>query len=503
MEIRRSFLLLSGGMALALSANMGLQWHQGQSQFALTSAVNAAQSEALSTSAAMQSCSELTPLAVAWTLTRRAAHGKQFDDTRKSCLESLGRLERRGASGAVGNGQGIQADVNRLVTVLEDIQRAHADDAKLMTVGRLEREARPLSQGIQKKLQAKQEAAQAAVSAAMGQLVQQQKLAMWTTVATGVGVLVLAVLMLGRVQRQVMSGIQQLRRMSGLLAAGDLRAHDMPDRQDEFDQLGQAMNTMKGAWLETVREVQNAGGLILQFSHMLREGSMSIHDSNAHTAVSLKQANEAVNSVRAEAHRSTDAAATAESQAFHANEQARKGGAAVGEVVDTIQSIAAASQQISDIIGLIDGIAFQTNILALNAAVEAARAGSAGAGFAVVAAEVRALAGRSSAAASDVRALISASAGHVQSGVDGTNNVRAEIEGVASAIDATSAQIQSVAAASKEQSLAMDQIAQTVESIGGTVASNSRLVDDWVQCADALDAEAQKLNELAGRFQLG
>jgi methyl-accepting chemotaxis protein len=310
------------------------------------------------------------------------------------------------------------------------------------------------------------------------------------------------VLMLLRVQRQVMSGIECTMKMAGQLADGDLRALDMPLRNDEFDQLSHAMNTMKGAWLGTVREVKDVGCMIMQFSQSLSDGSVSIHQSNQQISESLQQASEAVGGIRLQAHESTEAASVAETQAECANEQARKGGVAVAEVVQTIQCIETASQRIAEINSVIDGIAFQTNILALNAAVEAARAGHAGAGFAVVASEVRALAQRSAGAASDVRALINASASHVRAGVEGTQCAMKEIEGVTTAIDFTSGQIQSVATATRQQSGAMDQIAQTVESIGKAMANSSYLVSEWAQCSEALATEAVRLNGLADRFKI-
>jgi methyl-accepting chemotaxis protein len=496
MKIRQLFMLLPAAILAALSGNMALQWYQGQSQAALTQSVSHAQTSAATTTLAMQSCSELTPLAVAWTLTRRAAHGKQFAEARQACLDRLGQLAKGRSDNTIEN------EVRKLVGVLEDIQSTHSDDTKLLTVGRLEREARPLSQRVHALLQGRQTAAQHAITAAMGELAQQQRLSLMTALGTGLLVLSMTVAMLLRVQQKVMSGIEQSVELAQQLATGDLRVRDVRSRQDEFDQLSQAMNIMKKAWVETVREVQGAGALIMQFSHTLRDGGASIQQGNAQATESLLQANAAMYSIRMEAHRSTDAAAVAESQALQANEQARKGGAAVADIVDTIQSIASASHEISEIIGVIDGIAFQTNILALNAAVEAARAGPAGAGFAVVAAEVRALAQRSGAAASDVRSLIGASAEHVRSGVEGTSCAKSEILGVASAIDATSEQIQSVAAATREQSVALDQITATVESIGQAMQSSSSLVSDWAECSDALESEAVKLHHLAARFQL-
>jgi len=181
---------------------------------------------------------------------------------------------------------------------------------------------------------------------------------------------------------------------------------------------------------------------------------------------------------------------------------AHEGEAAVGDVVKNMEKINAASQQIGEIVGVIDAIAFQTNLLALNAAVEAARAGEQGRGFAVVAAEVRALAQRSSTAAGEIRQLIGKSVADVQAGARNAAGASGKIVHVGESIDQVSAMIADVSGAASRQSKEINQLSRTIGELDELTQDNTRMVGSWTDRASHLREELQRLAELVQRFRL-
>jgi methyl-accepting chemotaxis protein len=202
-----------------------------------------------------------------------------------------------------------------------------------------------------------------------------------------------------------------------------------------------------------------------------------------------------VESSTASARKAADLAGTATSAAHH-------GSTAVGELSQTMDDIRASSAKIGEIIGVIDSIAFQTNILALNAAVEAARAGEQGRGFAVVAAEVRALAQRSSQAAGEIRNLISASVERVQKGAESASGARQKIDDVSLAIGQVSMVIHSVSEAAHRQSAEIDRLAKTIQELDRLTQDNTSMVSTWTGSASDLRGESQRLAALVARFKL-
>lgn len=174
----------------------------------------------------------------------------------------------------------------------------------------------------------------------------------------------------------------------------------------------------------------------------------------------------------------------------------------VAQVVDTMRGISAASHRISEIIGVIDGIAFQTNILALNAAVEAARAGEQGRGFAVVASEVRSLAGRSAEAAREVKALISASVENVEAGTALVDRAGQTMQEIVQSVQRVSGIIEEISASSAEQSSHMQQVNSTVDELEQMTQQNAALVEESAAAAGAMSEQAAVLERLVGRFKL-
>ena len=188
--------------------------------------------------------------------------------------------------------------------------------------------------------------------------------------------------------------------------------------------------------------------------------------------------------------------------AEEANEAAQKGGEAVGRMVDTMKSINDSSRQIADIVGVIDGIAFQTNILALNAAVEAARAGEQGRGFAIVAGEVRSLAGRSAEAAREIKSLIGASVDRAEQGADIAVAAGARMDDVLHSIRRVSDVVAEISAASVEQSAGVAQVGEAVNQMDQATQSNAALVQQSAAAADSLRAQARQLVQAVTVFRL-
>jgi len=199
---------------------------------------------------------------------------------------------------------------------------------------------------------------------------------------------------------------------------------------------------------------------------------------------------------------SADAASQANTLATSASDVARRGAQAVSTVVSTMDEINASSRKISDIIGVIDGIAFQTNILALNAAVEAARAGEQGRGFAVVASEVRSLAQRSAGAAKEIKTLIGASVERVETGARQVADAGATMREIESSVERVTAIISEISAAAAEQSSGIVQVGGSVQQLETMTQQNAALVEESAAAAESLRGQAESLNTLVHAFRL-
>ncbi|GAB4087368.1 methyl-accepting chemotaxis protein [Hydrogenophaga soli] len=286
------------------------------------------------------------------------------------------------------------------------------------------------------------------------------------------------------------------------VAQGDLTANVDAPGSDEVAQLRHALREMQDALAHVVAQVRQQADQLAEAAQEIAGGNLDLSQRTEEQASALQQQAASMEQLGAAVHHNAHHADQASRMAAHASEVAIRGGEVVAEVVSTMQGITASSRKIGDIIGVIDGIAFQTNILALNAAVEAARAGDAGRGFAVVATEVRNLASRSASAAQEIKALIHDSLARVESGsqqVDAAGHTMGE---VVEAIHKVTQLVNDIDGASNQQSTGMDQVGKAITQIDQATQMNAALVEEMAAATERLKAQAQELVTAVSVFQL-
>jgi methyl-accepting chemotaxis protein-1 (serine sensor receptor) len=286
------------------------------------------------------------------------------------------------------------------------------------------------------------------------------------------------------------------------VAAGDLALQIDTRGRDEMAELMQALHHMQESLSGIVTAVRQNSESVAAASTQIATGNLDLSSRTEEQAAALQQTAASMEQLTCTVQRNADSAQQANRLARDASAVAVKGGAVVSQVVETMKQIDDSSRRIVDIIGVIDGIAFQTNILALNAAVEAARAGEQGRGFAVVASEVRTLAIRSAEAAKQIKALIDASAGRVQQGSALVEQAGTTMADIVASIQRVTDIIGEISQASSEQSAGVAQIGQAVTQMDQTTQQNAALVEESAAAAASLKAQAQQLVEAVAVFRL-
>ena len=321
------------------------------------------------------------------------------------------------------------------------------------------------------------------------------------------GLSVLAVLLslwvAGLISRSITRPVRQAVEFAQGIAEGKLNQTINTHRSDELGQLLQALALMQASLSKLVASVQQSAISIEAASVEVAAGNQDLSSRTENTASSLEQTASSMEQITATVQQSADAARQANQLASTATSVAVRGGEVVGQVVSTMQDINQSSQKIADIIGVIDSIAFQTNILALNAAVEAARAGEQGRGFAVVASEVRSLAQRSAGAAKEIKALISASVDKVQTGSDLVRSAGETMGEIVSSVQRVTDIIGEISAAAGEQSNGIAQINVAVTQLDQMTQQNAALVEESAAAAQSMRDQAQHLSGVVSVFQLG
>jgi aerotaxis receptor len=287
------------------------------------------------------------------------------------------------------------------------------------------------------------------------------------------------------------------------IAAGDLSGSFDTDATDEVGQLMRALQQMNNNLIATIRDVRVNVETMAVATRQIAAGNTDLSGRTESQAASLEETASSVEQFSSTVKQNADNSAQANELAVNASKVAVEGGQIVADVIATMDDINNSSRQIVDIIGLIEGIAFQTNILALNAAVEAARAGEQGRGFAVVAGEVRNLAQRSATAAKDIKNLIDVSVGKVSAGMVQVHRAGDTMKQVVESVQQVTAIMHEISVASREQSIGVDQVNSAIAHMDQVTQQNAALVEEAAAAANSLALEANGLSQAVSLFKFG
>lgn len=322
-------------------------------------------------------------------------------------------------------------------------------------------------------------------------------------VSITVGAVVCGLLVGWGITHSITVPISRAVKIAQSVAGGDLSAEiPLPNGTDETSTLLLALKTMNDNLRLIVGQVRDSTHRVKASSQEIASGNLDLSSRTEQQAGSLEETASSMEELTSTVKQNDGNARQASELAVMASQVAGKGAEVIANVVQTMEEINTSSRKIAEIIGVIDGIAFQTNILALNAAVEAARAGEQGRGFAVVATEVRSLAHRSAAAAKQIKVLIDESVNKVDTGARLVDEAGQTMTEVVHSVLQVSGVITDIAAASREQSLGIEQINQAIIEMDGVTQQNATLVEQSAAAAEAMQDQARNLSALVGRFVL-
>jgi methyl-accepting chemotaxis protein len=328
-----------------------------------------------------------------------------------------------------------------------------------------------------------------------------QRAQLLMTVLCAVGV-VLGLLAAWLITRSITEPLSNAVRIARTVSSGDLTSTIRVNSQDETGQLLAALRDMNTNLIKVVSTVRTGSDSIATGAGEIAAGNQDLSQRTEEQASNLQHTAASMGQIGSTVETNADTARQAAQLASAAAAAAKDGGAVVGQVVSTMDAIAAGSRKVSEIIGLIDGIAFQTNILALNAAVEAARAGEQGRGFAVVATEVRSLAGRSAEAAKEIKALIGESVKMAEVGTSQADAAGTAMGNIVQQVQRVSDLISEISAATGEQTTGIGEVSRAVAQLDQVTQQNAALVEESAAAADSLNSQVGRLVDAVGVFKL-
>ncbi|GAB3361346.1 MULTISPECIES: methyl-accepting chemotaxis protein [Giesbergeria] len=302
--------------------------------------------------------------------------------------------------------------------------------------------------------------------------------------------------------RSITQPLAQAQALARAVAQGDLAGADLPYGSNEVGQLIDAQQQMRAKLRPVVAQVRRSAESLATASAEIAQGNNDLSARTETQAGALEKTASSMEQLNATVHQNAESARQANQVAESATQVAVKGGAVVAQVVHTMEAINSSSRKIADIIGVIDGIAFQTNILALNAAVEAARAGEQGRGFAVVASEVRNLAGRSATAAREIKDLIEASVGNVSAGCTLVEQAGSTMDEIVVSVRRVADIMGAISAASQEQSTGVSEVSTAITHMDQVTQQNAALVEEMAAAAASLRGQAEGLVQTVSLFRL-
>ena len=326
--------------------------------------------------------------------------------------------------------------------------------------------------------------------------------AIWVLISVLIAVLVVIVAVWLGIKQALISPLTRLIDNIRHIASGDLVKRIEVQGANEMGELADSLRHMQGELVRTVGDVRNGANAIYSGASEIAMGNNDLSSRTEQQAASLEETAASMEQLTATVKQNAENARQASNLALSASETAQKGGKVVDNVVQTMRDIAGSSQKIADIISVIDGIAFQTNILALNAAVEAARAGEQGRGFAVVAGEVRNLAQRSAQAAREIKSLIEDSVGRVEVGSTLVESAGETMGEIVNAVTRVTDIMGEIASASDEQSRGIDQVGLAVAEMDRVTQQDSSLVEESAAAAAALEEQASRLTQAVAVFRI-